>query len=72
MPVYLPHSGNFQVIAVFGLIVRVVLCARFRRATLTIIAALLIGAGLIALNVIVDLRLLHLVAGLLHWLGRVL
>ena len=72
MPVYLPHSGNFQVIAVFGFIVLVVLCARFWRVTLTIIAALLIWAGLITLNVIVDLRLLHAAAGFLHWLGRVM
>ena len=72
MPVHLPHSGNFQVIAVVGFIVLVVLCARFWRVTLTIVAALLIGAGLVALNIIVDLRLLHAAAGFLHWLGRVL
>jgi hypothetical protein len=70
MPVILPHSGDFQVIAVFSIGLLVVLCARYWRVTLAIVTALLIGAGLVALNVIVDVRLLHMVIGFLHGLGR--
>jgi hypothetical protein len=66
MPVYLPHSSDFQVLAVFGIVVLVVLCARFWRVVLAAVAALLIAAGLIALSVVLDLRLLHFVTGFLH------
>jgi hypothetical protein len=72
MPVILPHSGDYQVIALFSIGLLVVLCARYWRATLAIVTALLIGAGLIALNVIVDLRLLHMVTSFLDGLGRVM
>jgi hypothetical protein len=65
MPVYLPHSGDFQVIAVFGIVVLAILCARFWRVVLALVAALLIVAGLVALDVILDLRLVHFVIGLL-------
>ena len=66
MPVYLPHSGDYQAIALVGVGFLGLLCARYWRVTLTVVAALLISAGLIALNVIVDLRLLHLLLGYLH------
>jgi hypothetical protein len=66
MPAYLPHSGDDQAIAVLGIGFLGLLCARYWRITLAIAAALLIGAGLVALNVILDLRVLHQVIGYLH------
>jgi hypothetical protein len=66
MSAYFPHSGADQAIAVIGIGFLAILCARYWRSTLTIAAALAIAAGLIALNVIVDLRALHTVVGYLH------
>jgi hypothetical protein len=70
MPAYLPHSGDEQAIAVLGIGFLGLLCARYWRVTLTIATALLIGAGLVALNVILDLRVLHQVIGYLQELRR--
>ena len=72
MPVYLPHSADSQAIAFLGVGFLVILCARYWRVTLAIVAALLIGAGLIALNVILDLRVLHQLIGFLGELRHVL
>jgi hypothetical protein len=66
MSAYFPHTGDFQAIAFISIGFLAILCARYWRITLTILVALLIGAGLIALNVIVDLRVLHSVIGYLH------
>ncbi|HEX3711457.1 MAG TPA: hypothetical protein VHV09_01585 [Trebonia sp.] len=66
MPAYLPHSGDYQAIAVLGIGFLGILCARYWRVTLAIATALLIAAGLITLNVILDLRVLHQVIGYLH------
>jgi hypothetical protein len=72
MPVYLPHSADYQAITFLGIGFLGILCARYWRITLAIVAALLIGAGLIALNVILDLRVLHQVIGFLAELRHVL
>jgi len=70
MPIYLSHSGDYQVIALVGVGFLGLLCARYWRVTLAVVTALLIGAGLIALNVIVDLRVLHQAIGWLDQLRR--
>jgi hypothetical protein len=72
MPIHLLHSASDQaVIALFG-IVFTGLCVRYWRVTLAILAALLIGAALIALSVIVDLHMIHGIAGYLHKLGDII
>jgi hypothetical protein len=71
MPIHLPQTGDFQVVAVFSLVVLGALCARYWRATLAVAAAVLIVAGLIALNVVLDLRVLHQLAGYLHDIRQV-
>jgi hypothetical protein len=62
-----------QVLIVLLAIVVVGLCARFWRILSAIAAALIITAGLVALNFIVDVRVLHALVGymtgLRHFIG---
>jgi hypothetical protein len=66
MPIHLPHPGDAQVVAVFSLVVLGALSARYWRVTLAIATTVLIAAGLIALNVILDIRVLHQLTEYLH------
>lgn len=70
MPVHLLHSGDEQAIALLVIIVGA-LCARSWRITRAMVTALLIGAGLIGLTVIVNLYILHQIGGYLGDLGHV-
>ena len=69
MPIHLLHSDGGQAIALFALIVGGI-CVRFWQITLSILAALLIGAALIGLSVVTDLHIAHQVSMYLRDLGR--
>jgi hypothetical protein len=71
MPIHLPHPGDLQVVAVFSLVVLGALCVRYWRATLAVATAMVIVAGLIALNVVLDLRILHQLGEYLHDIRQV-
>ena len=70
MPIHLLHSDGGQAIALFAVIVGGI-CVRYWQITLSIMAALLIGAALIALSVLTDLHIAHQVTMYLRDLGRV-
>ena len=70
MPIHLLHSDGGQAIALFALIVGGI-CVRYWQITLSIAAALLICAALIALSVITDLHIAHQITMYLRDLGRV-
>jgi hypothetical protein len=70
MPIHLLHSDGGQAIALLALIVGGI-CVRYWRITLSILAALLISAALIALCVITDLHIAHQVTMYLRDLGRI-
>jgi multisubunit Na+/H+ antiporter MnhB subunit len=71
MPVHLLHAGNDQAIALLVIIFGV-LCVRRWRIARAIVTALLIGAGLIALTVTVDLYILHHITGYLGKLAHII
>jgi hypothetical protein len=71
MPVHLLQSGDDQAIVLLVITVGA-LCARRWRITRTTVTALLIGAGLIGLTVVVNLYILHYIAGYLTKLGHVI
>jgi hypothetical protein len=71
MPVHLLHSGDDQAIVLLVIIFGA-LCARRWHITRAVVTALLIGAGLISLTVIVDLYILHQIAGYLTKLGHII
>jgi hypothetical protein len=55
-----------HILIVLLAIVVIGLCARYWRVFAAIAAALIITAGLVALNVIVDVRVVHHLVGYLH------
>jgi hypothetical protein len=72
MPSHLLHAGSDQAVIAFFAIIFTALCVRYWRITLTIVGALLLGAALIALSVIVDLHLIHEITSYLHSLGHLI
>jgi hypothetical protein len=77
MPSHLLHSAHFfsasdQALIALSGIVFTGLCVRYWRITLTILAALLLGAALIALSVVVDLHIIREITGYLHDLGHLI
>jgi hypothetical protein len=70
MPIHLLHSDGGQATALFVLIVGGI-CVRYWRIVLSIVAALLICAALIALCVITDLHIAHQVTMHLRDLRRI-
>ena len=71
MPVHLLQSGDDQAIALL-VIIAGALCAKRWRISRATVTALLIGAGLIGLTVLVDLYILHYIAGYLTKLGHII
>jgi hypothetical protein len=71
MPVHLLHAGDDQAVALLVIILGVLAARRWRTAR-AVAAALLIGAGLMALTATVDLYILHQVTGYLSRLGRII
>jgi hypothetical protein len=72
MPSHLINAGSDQVVIAFFAVIFTALCVRYWRITLAILGALLLGAALIALSVIVDLHIVHEITGYLHSLGRMI
>ncbi len=72
LSVHLLHSGGDQAITALLVLILGGLCARHWRITLAIIAALLIGAALIALSVIADFYMVREITGYLHRLGHLI
>jgi hypothetical protein len=71
MPVHLLHAGDDQAVALLVIIFGVLAVRRWRTAR-AVVAALLIGAGLMALTATVDLYILHQVTGYLSRLVRII
>jgi multisubunit Na+/H+ antiporter MnhB subunit len=71
MPVHLLLAGDDQAIVLLVIIFGVLVVRRWR-VTRAIVTALLIGAGLVALTVIVDLYILHQITGYLSKLGHII
>jgi len=72
MPVHLFLSTDDQVVMAFFAVVFTGICVRYWRITLAVLAGLLIGAGLIALSVIIDLHIIHDITAYLHDVGHTL